>query len=110
MEVLWSRGASATVRDVLQKLIGERALAYTTVMTVLDTLHRKGWVRRARDGRAYRYEPTVDRAAYTARMMSEVLAGSPDTSAVFLHLVSQMSPEDTAGLRAALRGTPGDAS
>lgn len=78
MDALWSRTASMTVRDVLEVLHRDRPLAYTTVMTVLDNLHRKGWLRRERDGRAWRYTAVMSRDAYTADMMSHMLAGSPD--------------------------------
>jgi BlaI family transcriptional regulator, penicillinase repressor len=59
MQVLWKRGAS-NVGEV-QKGIG-RDLAYTTVQTVLNTLHRKGKLRRKLDGRAYIYSATVTEA------------------------------------------------
>jgi len=52
----------------------------------------------------------MSRDAYTADMMSHMLAGSPDPAAVFLHLVSQMSPEETTQLRAALRRASTDPS
>jgi BlaI family transcriptional regulator, penicillinase repressor len=58
MKVLWEIGP-ATVQGVQQKLPGE--LAYTTVQTMLNVLHRKGKVRRALKGRAYEYEPSVSR-------------------------------------------------
>ncbi len=43
------------VREMVEDLHNDRALAYTTVMTVMENLHRKGWLRRERDGRAWRY-------------------------------------------------------
>ncbi len=46
MDVLWSMPGPLRVRDVLDELAPGRTLAYTTVMTVLDNLHRKGWVQR----------------------------------------------------------------
>ena len=48
-----------SVRDVLDELRGERTLAYTTVMTVIDNLHRKGWLTRHQEGRAYLYRPAA---------------------------------------------------
>ncbi|MHB1936753.1 MAG: BlaI/MecI/CopY family transcriptional regulator [Acidobacteriaceae bacterium] len=56
MQVLWKRGAS-NVGEVRQGM--GRELAYTTVQTVLNTLHRKGKLRRKLDGRAYVYSATV---------------------------------------------------
>jgi predicted transcriptional regulator len=52
MELLWDSGASRLVREVVADLGPQRPLAYTTVMTVMDNLYRKGWLRRRRDGRA----------------------------------------------------------
>lgn len=109
MDVLWSRPTAwpMRVRDVLEVLHHERPLAYTTVMTVMDNLHRKGWLRRERDGRAWRYAPLMSRDAYTADMMSQLLSESRDPQSVLLHLVAQLSPEEISQLRAALRRKAG---
>jgi predicted transcriptional regulator len=48
MDRLWERGRPALVREVLDDLRGDRPLAYTTVMTVMENLYRKGWLRRRR--------------------------------------------------------------
>jgi predicted transcriptional regulator len=111
MDVLWSGvpDQSMSVREVLEELRQDRKLAYTTVMTVLDNLHRKGVVARERDGRAWRYTPVMSRDAYTAELMSEMLSGSRNPQSVFMHLVSQLSPEEADHLRAALQA-PDDAS
>ena len=63
MDRLWEWGRPALVREVVEDLRRDRPLAYTTVMTVMENLHRKGWLRRERDGRAWRYEPTSSRSA-----------------------------------------------
>jgi predicted transcriptional regulator len=106
MERLWERGRPALVRDVLDDLRGDRDLAYTTVMTVMDNLHRKGWLRRERDGRAWRYEPTGSRSAYTAALMNEALETSADRRRALAHFALQMSPHDAAILRDALDQAP----
>lgn len=64
MKVLWDSGPS-NVQAVQEKLSGSPKLAYTTVQTMLNVLHRKGRVKRALRGRAYEYEPLItrDRAA-----------------------------------------------
>ncbi len=54
MDVLWNATEPMKVRDVLAEVNRDRELAYTTIMTVLDNLHRKDWVVRELDGRAYR--------------------------------------------------------
>ena len=102
MDRLWQWGRSALVREVVDDLRKDRPLAYTTVMTVMENLHRKGWLRRHRDGRAWRYEPAGSRSAYTAALMSNALATSTDRRTALAHFVLQMSPHDAALLRLAL--------
>ncbi|HZR52671.1 MAG TPA: BlaI/MecI/CopY family transcriptional regulator [Streptosporangiaceae bacterium] len=102
MDRLWQRGSPALVRDVVDDLQRDRAVAYTTVMTVMENLHRKGWLRRERDGRAWRYEPTGSRSGYTAALMDEALSTSPDRRSALTHFVLQMNPRDAAALREAL--------
>jgi predicted transcriptional regulator len=102
MDRLWQWGRPALVREVLEDLRKERPLAYTTVMTVMENLHRKGWLRRHRDGRAWRYEPASSRSAYTAALMSNALATSTDRRTALAHFVLQMSPHDAALLQQAL--------
>ena len=70
MDRLWDRGRPALVREVLDDLRHDRQIAYTTVMTVMENLYRKGWLRRQREGRAWRYEPTGSRSGYTASLIS----------------------------------------
>src|SRR5215471_2356990 len=111
MDRLWEWGRPALVREVVDDLGRDRSIAYTTVMTVMENLHRKGWLRRQRDGRAWRYEPTGSRSGYTAALMSEALATNPDRRTALAHFVLQMSPHDAALLREALdqaqpSGTP----
>jgi predicted transcriptional regulator len=98
MDVLWDAARPLLVRDVVDSIRPKRALAYTTIMTVLDNLHRKGWVDRDRDGRAWRYEPRVDRQAYTAMLMREALAVSHDRTGVLARFIEQIDPEDAAAL------------
>jgi predicted transcriptional regulator len=102
MDRLWERGRPALVREMLDDLREDRALAYTTVMTVMDNLYRKGWLRRQRDGRAWRYEPTGSRSGYTAALMNEALETSADRRKALAHFALQMSPHDAAVLREAL--------
>jgi predicted transcriptional regulator len=102
MDRLWQRDRPALVREVLVDLREDRPLAYTTVMTVMENLYRKGWLRRDRDGRAWRYEPTSSRSAYTAALMSDALATSTDRRIALAHFVLQMSPHDAALLQQAL--------
>jgi len=104
MERLWASESSVAVRDVLEDLQKGRAIAYTTVMTVLDNLHRKGMVTREKAGRAYRYRPAYTREEHTAALMEQVLAGSGDRGAALMHFVEQMPPDEIRRLRQALEG------
>lgn len=60
MDVLWDQSPLA-VRAVMQKLSGSPSLAYTTVMTTLDRLHKKGLLLRTKDGIAFVYRPALSR-------------------------------------------------
>ena len=107
MDRLWAQGRPMLVREMVEELRGDRPLAYTTVMTVMENLHRKGWLRREREGRAWRYEPTGSRSGYTTALMNDALATSSDRRTALAHFVLQMSPHDAALLREALdRATP----
>ncbi|MET8625636.1 BlaI/MecI/CopY family transcriptional regulator [Kitasatospora sp. NPDC004669] len=103
MTRVWRWNRPVTVREVLLDLQSEREIAYTTVMTVLDKLHRKGWLRRERVGRAYRYEPVSSREAYTAALMNDAWATSDNPAAALVHFFGLMSPEQREALRDALR-------
>ena len=102
MDRLWERGRPTLVREIVEDLREDRGLAYTTVMTVMDNLYRKGWLRREREGRAWRYEPTGSRSGYTAALMNDALATSTDRRTALAHFALQMSPHDAALLREAL--------
>ena len=111
MDRLWKRGRPMLVREMVEDLSADRPLAYTTVMTVMDNLHRKGWLRRERDGRAWRYEPAGSQSGYTAALMSDALGTSSDRRTALAHFVLQMSPHDAALMREALdraRPEPGE--
>ncbi|GAA0691766.1 BlaI/MecI/CopY family transcriptional regulator [Kitasatospora atroaurantiaca] len=103
MDRLWSWGRPATVRDVVDDINRHRPVAYTTVMTVADILHGKGLLRRTKEGRAWLYEPVRSREEYTAAVMQDVLGLSKDRPAALSHFVNQMSADEVAALRAALR-------
>lgn len=106
MERIWSYGRAVSVREVLEDLRRDRTIAYTTVMTVMDNLHKKGWLRRRMAGRAYQYEPTGTREGYTAKMMREALATSTNQAAAFVHFLSDLSPQEAQALSAALKIAP----
>lgn len=102
MDRLWAWEGPATVREVLDDLAAERKLAYTTVMTVMDNLHRKGILTREVDGRAYRYRPARSRAEYGAELIATVLADSDDRTVPLLRFVERLTPAELRRLRQAL--------
>jgi predicted transcriptional regulator len=102
MDRLWELGRPASVREVADELRPDRPPAYTTVMTVMENLYRKGWLRRERDGRAWRYTPTRSRSDYTVALMQEALDTNPDRRTALAHFVLQLSPHDAALLQQAL--------
>lgn len=103
MTRVWQWNRPVTVREVLEDLQQERSIAYTTVMTVMDNLHQKGWVRREAEGRAYRYTAVSTRAAYSAALMNEAWSTSDNPAAALVAFFGMMSPEQREALRDAVR-------
>ncbi|MEU6406897.1 BlaI/MecI/CopY family transcriptional regulator [Streptomyces sp. NPDC046985] len=103
MTRVWKWNRPVTVREVLEDLQRERSIAYTTVMTVLDNLHQKGWVRREAEGRAYRYEAVSTRAAYAAALMNDAWSHSDNAAAALVAFFGMMSEEQRRALRDAMR-------
>ena len=103
MEELWSLDRPLTVREVHTAIAAERTIAYTTVMTVLDRLAKKGLVDREQDGRAFRYVAAQSREQLVAEVMHTALAdGAADRSAALVAFVDRVSDDEAAALRAAL--------
>jgi predicted transcriptional regulator len=103
MHRVWDHAGPVTVRELFDDLLRERVIAYTTVMTTMDNLHRKGWLARVKEGKAYRYTATASREEYSARLMREALDGGGDTQAVLSHFVAQMDGEESDLLRDVVR-------
>jgi predicted transcriptional regulator len=101
MEVLWDTDEPLTVRQVSNGLT-ERNLAHTTVMTVLDRLAKKGFARRERDGRAWRYRPAATREAYVAELMLTALDQTGDRDAALAMFAQSVSGAEADVLRDAL--------
>lgn len=102
MDRLWARGTPTTVRQLQEDLRSEREWAYNTVLTVVDNLFKKGWLRREPHGRAYQYSPVASRGEYAARLLRGALDEAGDPAEALTGFVDQMSPAETAALRAAL--------
>jgi predicted transcriptional regulator len=80
LRVLWSL-EEANVKEVRRVVTETRPLAYTTIMTVLERLVRKGKLRRRKVGRAFAYSPTESRDAMRRTAIRELLDGFFDGSA-----------------------------
>ena len=106
MDVLWNTTEPMKVRDVLDELNQHRNLAYTTVMTVLDNLHRKEWVVREMENRAYLYRAVTTREEATAQSLRDVLDSADDRESVLLHFAQTVTEEESDILRRALRRKP----
>ena len=102
MDRLWERDGATAVREVFEDLLRDREIAYTTVMSTMDNLHRKGWLSRERDGKAYRYWPSMTREQYGAALMREALDAGGRSDRVLAHFLEQISAEDSAALRKVL--------
>jgi predicted transcriptional regulator len=72
MEYLWSHG-TGNVREVAEKL--DRPLAYTTVMTTLDRLFKKGLLERTKSERAFIYSPRLSKPEWQRKRAGELVAG-----------------------------------
>jgi predicted transcriptional regulator len=99
MQVLWEAG-SCTVSEVQSRLRGE--LAYTTVQTMLNVLWRKKKVKRAQEGRAFRYQPLVsrERASGSALhdLVSRMFGGSSEALLMAMVDTRQISAGELAQL------------
>ncbi|MEV0947445.1 BlaI/MecI/CopY family transcriptional regulator [Rhodococcus sp. NPDC049939] len=103
MDRIWDRAAATTVREIFDEVSEHRELAYTTVMSTMDNLYRKGWLAREKTGKAFSYWPTLTREEHSARLMRDAFEGGGRTDLVMAHFVEQISDEESASLRAALQ-------
>src|SRR5262245_13459911 len=106
MKVVWQRGA-ATVRDVYESLLERRRIAYTTVMTMLNVLEKKGHLSKRTQGRSYVYEPVRTKQRVLGAMVRDFVERVFDGSAepLLLHLIEerQLSEKDLDQLARRIR-------
>jgi len=99
MNILWETGA-ANVHTVQERL--DRELAYTTVQTMLNILHRKGRVKRTLKDRAYVYKPAVTRTQFISRHLGDLVdrlfGGSAENLVMSLVEAKHLTPEKLARL------------
>jgi predicted transcriptional regulator len=102
LRALWSL-EEANVKAVQQAIAGSRVLAYTTVMTVLDRLARRGMISRRKVGRAFVYAPLLSRDSVQRRALKEFVDGYFDGSeAQLLDFLRRQEPADTERLETRL--------
>ncbi len=106
MNILWEKGA-ATVAEVVEALPKRRSLAYSTVLTTLRILEEKGYVRHRHRGRAFVYQPAVDRREARRGAIRYVLSRffQDDPGLLLVNILEneQLDPEELVRLREALK-------
>ena len=80
LKIVW-RDGPCTVRDVRGALAEVRELAYTSVMTVMGIMTRKGYLKRRKDGRSYRYSPRIAEAETKHGLLGDIVERAFDGSA-----------------------------
>ncbi len=102
MEVIWELG-DATVAEVHQVLLRERSIAYTTVLTTLRALERRGFLSHQVEGKAHRFFAKVSRGDYTQdsveRLVARLFAGDPAELMSHLLGAQQLNLEDLERIR-----------
>jgi predicted transcriptional regulator len=101
MTILWDEHP-LSVRDVCARMKRSK-LAYTTVMTTLDRLHKKGVLARTKQGNAFLYLPAIDRSEYQRRVVETALApmfeqGAAPVLAAFVDMAAQVDESNLARL------------
>jgi BlaI family penicillinase repressor len=95
MNVLWATGPAST--QMVQERLTARSLAYTTVQTMLNVLHRKGKVKRKLKERAFLYQPVLSRQKAVTQAVGDVLdrffGGSADSLVLSLVETRKLTPE-----------------
>ena len=113
MKVVWKL-ESATVRQVYEALLERRRIAYTTVMTMMNILETKGFLKKRQSDRAYTYSPTQPQKQVMGSLVREfvnrVFNGSAEP--LLLHLVEDrhVTEKELEEIRKMIRGSRGEKS
>jgi len=99
MEVIWKQG-EVTIRDVYDFIRQQRDLAYTTVMTVVHNLHRKGILKQRLDGKTHYYMAVQSRSQFVESKVGELLDALLEdfTEPALAHLINRLSKTDNEKL------------
>ncbi len=108
MEIIWSLG-QATVRDVLRQMKKGKKPAYTTIMTVMVRLHRKGVLRRHFKNEAYIYSPVQNKQVFLKNLSKKIISnlidkfGEEVAVAGFMDIIGQTDVAKAKELRKKLK-------
>lgn len=95
LQALWTRDTPTSVRDLIAEFSD---IAYTTLMTTLDRLHRKGWLSRDKQGRAFVYRPRLSRSEFESARAADALraavAGAQSLAPLASTLVDAVGDRD----------------
>lgn len=103
LDQVWRVPQGLTPREVLDRV--DEGLAYTTVMTILNRLWKKGYLDRSKDGRAYRYKALRTESEVIADRMASALQVAADRHASLAQFVQGLDAEDELMLRSLLERT-----
>ena len=104
LKVLW-RESPLLVRDVRKRLEAQadRTLAHSSVITMLNIMHRKGLVRRRKDGKSFLFWPKLEKKSVMGHMMGDLLSrlfdGSPSAMVLNLLETADVDSEELAEIR-----------
>jgi len=106
LKIVW-REPRVPVRHVREALAGGRDLAYTSVMTIMNIMVDKGYLKRTKEGNGFVYEPVVTRESTTRRMVRDTVNRLFDgsVSAAVVHLLdgSELNDDEMKELRKLVR-------
>jgi predicted transcriptional regulator len=109
MKILWERGESA-VADLVSSLSDTVPLAYTSVLTTIRILEKKGYVRHRQDGRAFLYSPCVAEndagRSEVLQVLQRFFGNSRERLLISLLGDDEITPEELKRLKEAIANTP----
>lgn len=108
MEILWTRG-SMKGRDLYDAIRGRKDIAYTTALTVLDRLSKKGLIKKDRDSGTILFTPAISREAYECAVTENLVRRAFEVSSdlavsAFADVFSRMPKEDIDKLEKLIAG------
>ncbi len=106
MSILWDTDDWLTPRDVLARLTSDPPVVYSTVMTILRRLWKKGVVDRRTVGKAFAYHPMKGEGEQTAERMAGILEAAEDPEAALVHFLAGLEPRRRRHVRALLDEGP----